>query len=254
VTFVDMATVQTRDPVQIFKEGGSEDKKENARMVVFAGAIAVADLIKSTLGPKGMDKILQPMGDRGEVQVTNDGATILRSLYVDNAASKIIIDISKTQDEEVGDGTTSVVVFTGELLKEAEKLINSQDTHPQIIIEGWREACEVAKKTLLNSCVDNSKDPVKFKADLINIALTTLSSKILGHGYKDFFANLAVDAILRLKGNTDLHMINIIKKLGGGLEDSFLDSGFILEKKNRKQLFQENRKSQDSDCQYSNGQ
>lgn len=225
-----MATIQPRAPVQIFKDGGMEDKKENARMVAFTGAIAVADLVKTTLGPKGMDKILQPMGDRGDVQVTNDGATILKSLYVDNAAAKIIIEISKTQDDEVGDGTTSVVVLAGELLREAERLIN-KNVHPQVIIDGWREASEVAKEALSACCVDNSKDPVKFKNDLKNIANTTLSSKILGHGYAGFFSDLAVDAVLRLKGNTDLQMIHIIKKLGAGLEDSFLDSGFILEKK-----------------------
>lgn len=82
------------------------------------------------------DKILQPMGGRGEIQVTNDGATILKSLYVDNAAAKIIIEISKGQDDEVGDGTTSVVVFAGELLREADKLTAQQKMHPQIIIEG----------------------------------------------------------------------------------------------------------------------
>jgi len=178
-----------------------------------------------------MDKILQPMGDRGDVQVTNDGATILKSLYVDNAAAKIIIEISKGQDDEVGDGTTSVVVLAGELLREAEKLLSHQRIHAQTIIEGWREACDVAKAALEASCIDNSADPEKFNQDLKNIARTTLSSKILGHGYKDLFSNLAVEAVSRLKGSTDLTMIHIIKKIGGGLEDSFLDSGFILEKK-----------------------
>jgi len=94
-----------------------------ARMQSFVGAIAVADLVKTTLGPKGMDKILQSLGDpnaRKKITVTNDGATILQSLYVDNPAAKILIDISKTQDEEVGDGTTTVAVMAGELLKEAE--------------------------------------------------------------------------------------------------------------------------------------
>jgi len=112
-----------------------------------------------------------------------------------------------------------------------QKKLISKNVHPQIIIDGWREASEVAKAALLGCCVDNSKDPVKFRTDLKNIANTTLSSKILGHGYKNFFSDLAVDAVLRLKGSTNLQMIHIIKKLGSGLEDSFLDSGFILEKK-----------------------
>lgn len=104
------------------------------------GAIAIADLVKTTLGPKGMDKILQSMGTeqmRKVINVTNDGATILKSIYVDNPAAKILIDISKTQDEEVGDGTTTVAVMAGELLKEAEKLVHAK-IHPQIIITGWR--------------------------------------------------------------------------------------------------------------------
>jgi len=112
----------------------------------FVGAIAIADLVKTTLGPKGMDKILQSMGDpnaRKNITVTNDGATILQSIYVDNPAAKILIDISRTQDEEVGDGTTTVAVMAGELLKEAEKLVN-QKIHPQIIIKGWRAARTVA--------------------------------------------------------------------------------------------------------------
>eukprot|EP01127_Copromyxa_protea_P005884 TRINITY_DN15716_c0_g1_i1.p1 TRINITY_DN15716_c0_g1~~TRINITY_DN15716_c0_g1_i1.p1 ORF type:complete len:545 (-),score=167.92 TRINITY_DN15716_c0_g1_i1:37-1509(-) len=177
-----------------------------------------------------MDKILQPMGGSGEIQVTNDGATILKSLYVDNAAAKIIIEISKGQDDEVGDGTTSVVVFAGELLREADKLTSQQKMHPQIIIDGWREANDVAIKALEDSSIDNSGDIEAFKKDLLNIARTTLSSKVLGHGYKDFFAHLAVDAVLRLKGSTNLDMIHIIKKIGATLSDSFLDEGFILEK------------------------
>ena len=93
----------------------------------FVGAIAIADLVKTTLGPKGMDKILQSVGDPSQqnknITVTNDGATILKSIHIDNAAAKILIDISRTQDEEVGDGTTTVAVLAGELLREAEKLV-----------------------------------------------------------------------------------------------------------------------------------
>lgn len=117
---------------QIFEEGAQDDKGEMARMQSFVGAIAVADLVKTTLGPKGMDKILQSLGDaqsRKQLTVTNDGATILQSIYVDNPAAKILIDISRTQDEEVGDGTTTVAVLAGELLREADKLVQSK-IHP----------------------------------------------------------------------------------------------------------------------------
>jgi len=107
-----------------------------------------------------MDKILQSIGgeqSRKLLTVTNDGATILKSIYVDNPAAKILIDISKTQDEEVGDGTTTVAVMAGELLKEAEKLVN-QKIHPQIIIAGWRQARDVAQKVLNDIAMDNSAD------------------------------------------------------------------------------------------------
>lgn len=106
------------------KGEAQDDKGELARLQSFVGAIAVADIVKTTLGPKGMDKILQSMDERmrSKITVTNDGATILKSIHVDNPAAKILIDISKTQDEEVGDGTTTVAVLAGELLREAEKL------------------------------------------------------------------------------------------------------------------------------------
>ena len=145
---------------QIFDEGATEDRGEMARLQSFVGAIAVADLVKTTLGPKGMDKILQSLGDehmRKKITVTNDGATILQSIFVDNPAAKILIDISKTQDEEVGDGTTTVAVLAGELLREAEKLVNSK-IHPQIIIQGWRKAREVARKVLVDNAFDNFED------------------------------------------------------------------------------------------------
>lgn len=217
------------NPVQVLRMGAEEEKSENARMSCFIGAIAIGDLIKSTLGPKGMDKILETGGRHDSIQVTNDGATILKSIGVDNPAGKILVDISKVQDDEVGDGTTSVVVFACELLKEAENLI-AQKVHPQTIVSGWRKATVEARKALTESALDHGSDPVKFREDLLNIARTTLSSKILTQ-YKDYFSNLAVDAVLRLKGKADLDAIQIIKKLGGGLQDSFLDEGFLLDKK-----------------------
>lgn len=148
-------------------------------MSSFVGAIAIGDLVKSTLGPKGMDKILVSAGrNAGSVEVTNDGATILKSIGVDNPASKILVDMSKVQDDEVGDGTTSVTVLASELLREAEKLIE-QKLHPQTIIAGWRIAAETARTALTNAAQDNSANSDKFKEDLMNIARTTLSSKIL---------------------------------------------------------------------------
>ncbi|ELT88004.1 hypothetical protein CAPTEDRAFT_159519 [Capitella teleta] len=216
------------NPVQVLRAGAEEEKSEIARLSSFVGAIAVGDLIKSTLGPKGMDKILQSGGMNDSIQVTNDGATILKSIGVDNPAAKVLINISKVQDDEVGDGTTSVTVLACELLKEAEQLVN-QKMHPQNIIAGWRKAAAAAKAALLASTRDHGNDPIKFKEDLMNIARTTLSSKILTQ-HKDHFSKLAVDAVLRLRGSGNLDAIQIIKMSGGGLRDSYLDEGFLLQK------------------------
>uniref|UniRef100_A0A6M2DL82 T-complex protein 1 subunit beta n=1 Tax=Xenopsylla cheopis TaxID=163159 RepID=A0A6M2DL82_XENCH len=218
------------NPVRILKHEAGEEKAEIARLSSFIGAIAIGDLVKSTLGPKGMDKILVSHGrNSGQVEVTNDGATILKAVGVDNPAAKILVDMSRVQDNEVGDGTTSVTVLASELLREAEKLIE-QKIHPQIIISGWRQAVDVARKALESAALDNSTNEALFKEDLLNIARTTLSSKILCQ-HKEYFSKLAVEAVLRLKGSGDLNAIQIIKKKGGCLEDSFLDEGFLLDKK-----------------------
>ncbi|PPQ95836.1 hypothetical protein CVT26_015966 [Gymnopilus dilepis] len=231
---------------QIFGDMATEEKAENARLASFVGATALGDLVKSTLGPKGMNKILQS-ASTGEINVTNDGATILKAIQLDNAAAKILVNISKTQDDEVGDGTTTVTVLAAELLREAEKLI-AQKIHPQTIVEGYRIASRTALAALEKAARDNSyvsmtfyltmgaedlslkrQNPEQFRKDLFNIARTTLSSKVLSQD-KDYFANLAVDAVLRLKGSIDLEHIQIIKKVGGKLTDSYLDEGFILDK------------------------
>lgn len=130
-----------------------EERAESARLSSFVGALALGDLVKSTLGPKGMNKILQS-GSSGEVSVTNDGATILKSIQLDNAAAKILVNISKVQDDEVGDGTTSVCVLAAELLREAEKLVNTK-IHPQTIVEGYRLGSTAALSALQSSAVDN---------------------------------------------------------------------------------------------------
>ncbi|KAI9594558.1 chaperonin Cpn60/TCP-1 family [Syncephalis fuscata] len=177
-------------PVQIFQHDTTEERAENARLSSFVGAIAVGDLVKSTLGPKGMDKILQSVSNQGIV-VTNDGATILKSIALDNAAAKVLVNCSKVQDDEVGDGTTSLLI--------------NQKIHPQVIVDGFRIASKAALEALEHS-------------------------KVLSQD-KDQFSTLAVDAVLRLKGSTNLENIQIIKKAGGRLADSYLDDGFILDKR-----------------------
>ena len=208
-----------------------EEKNEQSRLSSFIGAIAIADLVKSTLGPKGMDKILQPASDEGgnnRIHITNDGATILNSVYIDNGAAKILVDISKTQDLVVGDGTTTVAVLAGELLREAENLINKK-IHPQIIISGYRKARDCAREILLKQAFNDKQDKDKYYNDLINIAKTTLSSKLVTHE-KERFSKMVVDAVLRLGENPSLDLIHVIKKPGATLADSYLDDGFILEK------------------------
>mmetsp|Transcript_14067 Transcript_14067/g.20543 ORF Transcript_14067/g.20543 Transcript_14067/m.20543 type:complete len:528 (-) Transcript_14067:201-1784(-) len=211
------------------EQGMTVDKGENARLSSFVGAIAIADLVKSTLGPKGMDKILQRVSEHDQsISVTNDGATILRSVLLDNAAAKVLVDIAKVQDDEVGDGTTSVAVLCGELLREAEQLVN-QRIHPQTIADGWRLARNYARKALEDAATDNSADEEEFKKDLMRIARTTLSSKLLTHE-KEHFAKLAVDAVMRLKGSNNLDHIQILQMSGGQLKDSYLEEGFLLDK------------------------
>jgi T-complex protein 1 subunit beta len=190
----------------------------------------VADLVKTTLGPKGLDKILQKVDPHDQsISVTNDGATILKSVPVDNAAAKVLVDIAKVQDEEVGDGTTSVAVLAGELLREAEVLVN-QRVHPQTICHGWRLAREVAKQALEKAAQPaDATDPVSYREALFQIASTTLSSKLLHHE-KEHFANLAVNAVLRLQGSNNLEYIQVLKKAGGSLRDSYLEEGFLLDK------------------------
>ncbi len=137
--------------------GAMEQKGSEARLNSFFGAYSLADIVKTTLGPKGMDKILQSVGEggRGKTIITNDGATILSHILVDNPAAKILVDISKAQDEEVGDGTTTVCVLAGELLRQAENLFQ-QKIHPLLIIEGFREAKNCALETLQKIAIEGS--------------------------------------------------------------------------------------------------
>ncbi|OXB72141.1 UNVERIFIED_CONTAM: hypothetical protein H355_012708 [Colinus virginianus] len=166
-------------------------------------------------------------GRHGKTIITNDGATILKSVWLDNPAAKILADVALQQDTVCGDGTTGVVVLAAELLKQAEILVN-QNIHPQIITQGYRRALTAARERLEHISFGCEKE--RLREYLINVAKTTLSSKLLTHD-KDHFAKIAVDAILRLKENaSSLDLVNIIRKPGGCLRDSFLDEGFILEK------------------------
>merc|ERR1711998_44879 len=216
------------DADNILSDSAEDAKGSTARLQSFVGAIAICDLVKSTLGPMGMDKILMSTSGK-DMKVTNDGATILKSVCVDNPAANVLINMSKVQDDEIGDGTTSVTVLAGELLREAEKLIQAK-IHPQTIVAGFRKATEVARAALTGAAQNHSDNPDAFRQDLMNIAKTTLSSKVVAHD-REYFANICVDAILRLNGRTQLEQIQIVQMTGGTLTDSYLEEGFILNKK-----------------------
>ena len=218
------------NPNDVLRQGAMEEKGERAKLSNLMGAVSVAEVVKTTLGPKGMDKILQSVDKNGTARVTNDGATILGAIYIDNPAAKLLIDISKAQDQEAGDGTTSVTVLAGELLRRAERLLLEHSIHPQTVIDGFREASTVALDTLWESSEDNTGDADAFHNDLMNLAKTTLSSKVVSFE-KEHFADLCVKAALRLKGSTNLDMITMLKRLGGTLKESYLEPGFLLDKR-----------------------
>ena len=212
--------------VELLNSSADEERGEMARMSAFTGAMAICDLVKTTLGPKGMDKILQSLSNMNNIMVTNDGATILKSIVIDNPAARLIVELSQAQDAEVGDGTTSVAVLAGQLLHEAEELIN-KGIHPQTIIQGWREATTIALKALEDSSLDHSSDKEAFHEDLIKVARTTLNSKILAME-RDMFADIAVQAIERLRDPSRIDAISILKIPGGALRESEIVDGLIL--------------------------
>lgn len=187
----------------------------------------VVDFIKTSLGPRGMDKLM--VSESGCLKITNDGATILKNIKKDGIVVNILNEVCSVIDQEIGDGTTTLCCLVGELMIEAEKLIN-MNVHPQIIVQGFRIAAREAIATINSNSFDNSKNLELFCADLLDMARTTLNSKVVAT-QKELFARIALKAVLKLKGSTDLNRLNIIKKCGGSLKDSFLDEGFILNKK-----------------------
>ena len=216
-------------PVLILKEGTSRSRGRTAQRNNIAAAKIIAEMVKTTLGPKGMDKIL--VDSIGDVIVTNDGATILDKMDVEHPAAKMLIEVAKAQDTSVGDGTTTVVVLTGELLKRAEDLIE-QKIHPSTIITGYRRALDIALKKL-----QEIARPVKLedRDSLKKIVGTSLGSKSLGFA-TDHIADLAIDAVLKIvedrdgKLYADKDNIQIIKKMGKSLMESELVNGVIIDK------------------------
>jgi len=192
-------------------------------------ARSVSDLLKTSLGPKGMDKLL--VSQDGDVTVTNDGATILEKIQVQHQIAKLLVELSKSQDDEIGDGTTGVVVLAGALLQEADKLL-SKGIHPVRVARGFEDACDVAIQNL-----DNISDEVKVGKDdkdfLIRTAKTTLNSKIINR-HLDMMAEIAVDAVLSVcdfeRNDVNFDLIKLEGKEGGSLGDTKLVYGIVLDK------------------------
>ncbi|TGZ63435.1 hypothetical protein CRM22_006924 [Opisthorchis felineus] len=188
---------------------------------------AVGDAVRSTLGPRGMDKMI--IADNGKTTISNDGATILKLLDIVHPAAKTLVDIARAQDAEVGDGTTSVVVLATEFLKQAKPFLE-EGVHPTVIIRAFRIAEQMALKKLSElACRIKSVEPSDQRALLEKCAATALSSKMVA-GHKDFFAKLTVDAVSQLDSYLPLKMIGIKKVSGGALEDSMLVTGVAFKK------------------------
>ncbi|TFG03466.1 MAG: thermosome subunit [Promethearchaeota archaeon] len=216
-------------PIIVLKEGTERKTGKDAQKNNIAAAIAVAEAVRTTLGPKGMDKML--VDSLGDVTITNDGATILDTIDVEHPAAKMIVEVAKTQDAKVGDGTTTSVVIAGELLNFAQDLME-QSVHPTIIFRGYRKALVKSKEILkkLATPIDISNKQI-----LKKVAETSMNSKLIS-GVKSHFAQIAVDAvslIREMRGDhiiIDLDQIQIIKKEGKSLLDTKIIDGIIVDK------------------------
>ena len=223
-----MATLQGT-PVLILKEGTQRTVGRDAQRMNIMAARVIAEAVRSTLGPKGMDKML--VDSLGDITITNDGVTILKEMDVEHPAAKMIIEVAKTQDNEVGDGTTTAVVLAGELLKKAEELLD-QDIHPSIIANGYRMACSKAIEILENIAIPVSKDDDEILRKIAATAMTGKGAEVA----LEKLADIAVKAVKmiaeeengKIKVKTDY--IKIEKRQGGSVEDTELVDGIVLDK------------------------
>jgi len=216
-------------PILILKEGTKRDKGKDAQYNNIMAARAIADAVRSTLGPRGMDKML--VDSMGDVVITNDGVTILKEIDVEHPAAKMLVEVAKTQDEETGDGTTTAVILTGELLKKAVDLIDA-NVHPTIITAGYRlasiKALEVLEKVAM-------KIDIKDRELLREIAMTSMMSKSVV-GSREHMADVAVEAVVKVAEKTDgkwvvdTDNIQVVKKQGGSMKDTEMIEGIIVDK------------------------
>jgi thermosome len=216
-------------PVIVLKEGTGRTTGREAQKNNIMAAKIVAEAVKTTLGPCGMDKML--VTSFGDVAITNDGATIMKELDVQHPAAKMLVEVAKAQDNEVGDGTTTAVVLAGELLAKAESLLD-QNIHPTVIIEGYKKASDKAQEVL-----DKIAIPVNISDDktLREVAITSLSSKGINVA-DDHFSKLIVDAVKQVvekidgKLKADIDLIKIVKKHGKSLDETELVKGMVIDK------------------------
>jgi thermosome len=219
----------TRQPVLILKEGSTQSRGRDARRANMLAAQIIAEVLKTTLGPRGMDKML--IDSLGDITITSDGATILDEIDVQHPAAKMMIEVAKTQDDEVGDGTTTAVIFAGELLKKAETLIDD-NIHPSIIISGYQKASEKALETLNKLAIDVDLDD---RETLMKLSNTSMRSKAVSSA-RDHFSGLVIDAIKQIieerNGEiiADVDNVQIVKKEGKSLEETELVRGIIIDK------------------------
>src|ERR687895_356097 len=216
-------------PVLILKEGTAQTKGRDAQKNNITAAKLIAEIVRSSLGPRGMDKML--VDTLGDVTITNDGATILKEIDVQHPAAKMMVEISKATDNEVGDGTTSVVVLAGALIEKAEELVN-KDVHPTVIVDGYRKAAARAIEVLNNIA---QKIAGNEKQELIRIARTAMQTKLVSAESGDL-AQIVVDAALAVSEKTDsgfrldVDDVKVEKKAGGSLRDTKLIKGIVLDK------------------------
>jgi thermosome len=224
-----LTTTASGQPVLVLKEGTTRNRGKEAQKNNIMAAKVIAEVLKTTLGPRGMDKML--IDSLGDITITNDGATILKDIEVEHPAAKMMVEVAKTQDDMVGDGTTTAVVLAGELLKRAEELLD-QNIHPTILVSGYRKAAVKAVEAINKVAWPVEEDD---RATLRKVAITSMSSKAIGNA-KEHFADMAIDAVMQIvekrgdKNVADIDNVQVIKKTGKGLFESQLVKGLVIDK------------------------
>jgi thermosome len=224
-----LTTTGSGQPVLILKEGTTRSRGKEAQRNNIMAARVIGEVLKTTLGPRGMDKML--IDSLGDITITNDGAAILDEIDVEHPAAKMMVEIAKTQDDMVGDGTTTAVVLASELLKKAEELLD-QNIHPTILVSGYRKAAQKAIETIGKIAVPVD---IEDRKTLLKVALTSMSSKAVGSA-KEHLAKISIDAVKQIteqRGDrkiADIDNLQLVKKTGKSLLETQLITGIIIDK------------------------